>query len=31
VANFSTHINTSAFGGAVFSPFLALNVGIDAN
>ncbi len=29
MANFSTHINTSAFGGAVFSSFLALNVGID--
>ncbi len=29
MANFSTHINTAAFGGAVFSSFLALNVSID--
>ena len=29
MANFSTHINTAALGGAVFASFLALNTGID--
>ena len=29
MANFSTHINVAAFGGAIFSSFLALNIGID--